>query len=113
MIRSHQYRSDTDDGSCSYKWYLTPCGRSREDHEQVDYKTRELDARRAQALALRSAIVVYIDLAGAPEMIEHILHGNDDLKKYKPTVTVGSSLYGVRIPMMDREGRLPTDEPTA
>lgn len=113
MITSHQYRCDTDDGQCSYKWYLTPCHRPREDHSEVDYKTRELDARRAQALALRSAIIVYIDLAGAPEMIEHILHGNDNLKKYKPTVTVGSSLHGIHIPMMDREGRLPVDEPKA
>lgn len=110
MITNHQYRSDTDDGPCSYKYRVTPCDEPRDRHDEVDYKTRELDARREKAQALRSTILVYIDFAGAMEMIEHILHGNDDLKKYKPTVTVGSSLHGVHIPMMDREGRLPTNE---
>lgn len=43
MIREHQYRSDVYGGTCSYQYYRTPCGRPREDHEEVDYETKARD----------------------------------------------------------------------
>lgn len=43
MIREHQYRSHIYGGLCTYLWYQIPCGRPREDHEQVDYVTREIE----------------------------------------------------------------------
>lgn len=57
---------------------------------------------------LKSVIVVYVDLAGADAMIEHILDGS--LSEYHPSVTVGSSLHGYPIPMMTPDGRIESDE---
>ena len=56
---------------------------------------------------MRNTILVYIDTDGVDPMIQRILDGT--LKEFKPTVTVDSSLHGVHIPMMDREGRLPVE----
>jgi hypothetical protein len=41
MIQEHQYRSDYNGGPCTHKWHSTPCGRPREEHSEVDYKTRD------------------------------------------------------------------------
>lgn len=58
---------------------------------------------------LKSVIIVYVDLDGADDMIKHIL--DDSLKQYHPSVTVGSSLYGVRIPMMNAQGEVEPENP--
>jgi hypothetical protein len=57
---------------------------------------------------MRSVILVYVDQAGASKMIEHILDGS--LAEYKPSVTVGSSLHGYRIPMMTSTGEIESND---
>lgn len=58
---------------------------------------------------MRAVIVVYVDREGLDDMIEHILDGSQ--AKYKPSLTVGASINGVSVPMMDRTGKVLTDEP--
>lgn len=55
-------------------------------------------------------IVVYVDSDGVDDMVGHILDGG--LSQYDPALTVGASIYGVQIPMLDMEGR-PMDLPAA
>jgi hypothetical protein len=66
MITSHQYRNDSSDNSCTYKWYLTPCGRSREGHAEVDYETLRQDQAMKVILDScfdnRTAFLIYVDL---------------------------------------------------
>lgn len=73
MIREHQYRSDEHNKPCTYTWYQTPCGRPREDHEQVDYKTLAEDdlktstiEREDLAMTKRVAYIVYVNLDLTP-----------------------------------------------
>jgi len=56
----------------------------------------------------RSAIIVYVNTDGVDKMIEHILDGSQ--RQHNPSLTVGSSLYGVHIPMMTRDGKVEEHE---
>lgn len=63
MIREHQYRSEQHNGACSYKYHVTPCGRPREDHEEVDYRTKAWDRDCSER---RKAFLLYVDLDRTP-----------------------------------------------
>lgn len=63
MIREHQYRNDSLNNTCTYRYYETPCGRPRDDHEEVDYVTKQRNQTRARN---RKAFAVYVDLDPSP-----------------------------------------------
>lgn len=65
MIQEHQYRSDSRGGPCVFKYYVVPCGRSRDDHSEVDYITRAADHTHAPTRT-RSAFILHVDLDPAP-----------------------------------------------
>lgn len=56
----------------------------------------------------KAVIVVYVNTDGLDEMIAHILDGS--LDKYKPSLTVNSSLHNFPIPTMDAQGRIPSPQ---
>jgi hypothetical protein len=60
---------------------------------------------------MKTVILVYVNEDGVGPMVDHIL--DDSLKQYHPSVTVGSSLNGYPIPMMNAKGEVETDEQTA
>lgn len=92
MIREHQYRSDYNGGPCTYKWHLTPCGRPQEDHEQVDYKTKQWDEQDANEKRVTFLVQVDLDqLPGSfhtPERAERDLRAilEQRINHYNPTV---------------------------
>lgn len=88
MITHHQYRNDSQhNGPCTWKYHVVPCGRPREDHSEVDYKTKARDRN-----VSRRAFILHVDLDPVPgtfhtplsayENIQEIL--NFHLPSYTP-----------------------------
>lgn len=96
MITHHQYRSETRGGPCTFKYHVTPCGRPRDDHDQVDYKTKAED----QSMRKRVALVVYVDLveSGTHHTPESTLENiqiilNNTVSHYNPEVTLAPNSF--------------------
>lgn len=114
MIREHQYRNDHQHGGpCTYKYYLTPCGRSREDHAEIDYKTKAKDQGTRVSVSdcclNRRAFLIYVDLDPVPGTFHTSLSAFDSVRdilvdaigEYNPVL----SLFSTTVPANADNGR--------